>query len=364
MTSLITGGEAWTEALSKSSGEDFEELEARLFGDDLFAEPSLGPVLRDAVEAWQQQVVQQFGEWQDELSTPEQAGRTKEPFFLFGGYSAVRGLREALEQAEGLWHFPRQSDPIGLSGYGAVLMATGLSDLRASVLPRSLVKVRDRRRNLARLKEAVLYAFFIVAIVLGFGLFKQSARLDQFATANREANATLAEMKAAAKLLEQRDALRARIEPVVDAQLNSRDSLETFRKIQAVREAIDFTLIRFVDRQTYFQGMDEEAQVANSGNRVEPNPNPPNRRSSGRLQAFVVELTVPGGQAERLQLLGEIVGRLREEPHFANVDRLLNRASAANGMGFTGEDESYALLLTLAGEHSLRPFNKKEGAGR
>ena len=370
MTSLIGGGENWTEALLKPSGDAFEELELRLFRENLFADPVLGQPLHDAVGVWQDRVLKQFEEWREELYMPEEDSGRIEELYLFGGYSAIGGLSEALRHGERRsWNLPsaveNDAAPVWLPNYGAVLMASGISALKASVLPRSLAKMRERRRNLASLKRVVLYSFLLVALVLGLGILKQQARLKQFTIANREASETLAEIEAAAELLEQAAALRARLEPLVEGQLNSRDSLETFRRVQAVQQEIDFTLIRFIDRQSYFKGMEGEPELGESGytGATDPKPGPPDLQLMERSRAFVVELTIAGLQAERLQVLGEIVGRLRAERNFANVDRLLDRAGSTSGAELSGEEESYALLLTLSGERPLST-DRKKGAGR
>ena len=370
MASLTGGGEAWTEVLLAPGGAAFEELEARLFREDAFADPLLGGPLRDAVRIWQNRVLKQFEEWREESHMPDEDASEAEAVYLFGGYSAIRGLSGVLTRGAGLsWKLPRpvgnSTAPVWLPNYGAVLMATGASAIKASVLPRPLAKMREHRRKLARLTTAVFYLFLLVAAVLGLGIFKQQTRLERFGIANREANETLAEIEAAAKLLEQADALRVRIEPVVDGRLNSRDSLETFRRVQQVQEQIDFTLIRFVDRQTYFLGMEGGAEPETSSERAEadPGPGPSDLEGKERPGAFVVELTIAGEQAERLQVLGDVVGRLRKEEYFANVDRLLDRTEGGSGVAVSEEDESYALLLTLSRE-GIMPNSRKKGAGR
>jgi len=244
-------------------------------------------------------------------------------------------------------------------------MAAGISGHRASVLPRSLAKMRKRRRNLSRLKSVVLYLFILVAIVLGVGIFRQQARLEHLMLANREAEETLSEMEAAAELLDRHDALGARIEPIIRGQLKTRDSLESFRRIQRVHEDFDFTLIRFVDGRTYFHGMDERAESDKATEATEAGAgarSSPREGADEGSRTFVVELTIPGGQAERLQVLGDIVGRLREEQYFANVDRLLDRPGVASAVELSGKDRSYALLLTLTGERPVAQGEKK-GAG-
>jgi hypothetical protein len=370
MASLVGGGENWTEALLNPAGEAFEELEMRLFRDNLFADPSLGQPLLEAVGVWQDKVLKQLEDWRGELYLPDEASGGLEDVYVFGGYAAIRGLSGALTHGDRLsWKLPSPVDndaaSVWLPSYGAVLMATGASPLHASILPRSLAKMRERRRNLAHLKTAALYSILLVAMVLGFGIFKQQVRLERLATANREADETLAEIKDTAALLAQAAALRTRLEPVVNGQLDSRDSLETFRRVQTVQEAIDFTLIRFVDQQTYFRGMENGPESDKSGDAAptEPGPSPADIQAKAHARAFVVELTIDGGQAERLQVLGEIVGRLREERYFANVDRLLDRTGIANGVSPAGAGESYALLLTLSGERPL-PVDGQKGAGR
>lgn len=357
MTSLVDGGENWVEALTEVSGEAFEEVEARLFRDDLFADPAPGPALHAVVGAWRDRLIRQINEWRGEFGMPEEDRTGDGEIYLFGGYSAVRGLPAALTQAEGLsWNIPQKSgeasEPVWAPSYGAVLMASGISGLKASILPRSLAKMRQRRLTLSRLKTGVLYLYALLVIILGGAIFKQQDRLDALTAADRQAEATLAEIKASNDYLERRDTLARRIEPIVRGQLNSLASLESFRRVQRVHREFDFTLIRFADRRTYFREMDETRSALNP-------------RADARPKAFVVELTVRGGQAERLQALGEIVGRLREEKYFANVDRLVGGpepASSANTR--LGEDEAFALLLTLAGDPPPVSGGAKKGAGR
>ncbi|MFO8027058.1 MAG: hypothetical protein R6U56_05290 [Opitutales bacterium] len=372
MTSLVDGGENWTEALVEPSGEAFEEVEARLFREDLFSDPALGAVLHAVVGAWRDRLIRQIEEWQGEFGMAEEGGAGPKEIYLFGGYAAISGLRGALTQAGGLsWHIPEKSRegaaPVWTPAYGAVLMAAGISGLKASILPRSLAKMRQRRLTLSRLKTGVLYLYVLLAIVLGGAIFKQQGRLDGLTAANRQAEAILAEIEASNDLLEQRDALAERIEPIVRGQLNSLASLESFRRVQRVHREFDFTLIRFTDRRTYFRETDGQSEAAESteAGASDQTPDAPDQRAEARPQAFVVELAVRGGQAERLQALSDIAGRLREEKYFANVDRLVDGpgpSSAANER--LGEGEAYALLLTLAGDPPPVADGPKKGAGR
>lgn len=369
MTSLVDGGEHWTEALVEPSGEAFEEVEARLFREDLFADPALGAVLHAVVGAWRDRLIRQIDEWQGEFGMPKEGGAGAGEIYLFGGYAAIRGLREGLAPDESTsWHFPptsgEASAPVWTPAYGAALMAAGMSGLKASILPRSLAKMRARRLGLSRLRTGALYLFMLLAIVLGGASFKQQDRLDALIAANHQAEATLAEIESARDLLERRDRLAARIEPIVRGQLDSLASLETFRRIQRVHREFDFTLIRFADRRTYFQAMDGQSEAEEVAE-ADQAAGAPDRRANPRAQAFVIELTVRGGQAERLQALGEIAGRLREETYFANVDRLVDgpESSGASNAG-VGEDEAYALMLTLAGDPPPASGGAKKGAGR
>jgi len=367
MTSLVNGGENWAEALLESTGEAFEEVETRLFRDNLFADPVLGPVLLAAVGAWRDRVIRQIDEWREEFGMPEDDGTGSGGIYLFGGYSGIRGLDAALAQAGGAsWKIPETSGEgsasVWLPAHGAALMAAGTSGLKASILPGSLAKMRERRLALSRLKTGVLYLFLLVVIALALAIFKQQDRLEALVVANQEAKETMTEIQESRELLERRDELGARIEPIVRGQLHSLASLETFRRIQRVHRDFEFTLIRFADRPTYFWGMDAEA---------DPTESPEFTKASGAFnpgassspQAFVVELTVRGDQAERLQTLSEIVGRLREEKYFANVDRLVGGPEPGPaGNGQLREDEAYALLLTLAEEPSPKLDGEEKGA--
>ncbi|NBB79171.1 MAG: hypothetical protein GVY36_06940 [Verrucomicrobia bacterium] len=361
VATFAEGGEKWTEALHEPGTEAFDEAEARLFQSDLFAKPEEGPVLRAAVEAWRSRVSEQIGEWfkDADATVDEQVGDVQ--IFLLGGYSAVKGLIGALNGSTGgrwcaLEHNASQTEgtaPIWTPAYGAVLMAAGISRHKASILPRSLVKMRQRRLNSDRLRKSTVYLFLVLAVFLIGAIFKQRARLDSLTTANQQARATLSEIEAAAALLEQRDVLAERIEPIVGAQLNSIHSLATFGKLLQVQRDFDFTVTRFSDRRTYFRGMDARARMDALGESEQDEPT--NQSSQRRTQAFVVELMVRGSQSERLQALGQIVGSLREDSYFLNVDRLVGlQFTEERSKETTGGDAVYALLLTLAEE---QPFS-------
>lgn len=364
MASFAHGGEHWVEALVEASGEAFEETEARLFRDDMFTDPVLGPVLHTAVGSWNERVVAQIDEWREELGMPEGSDLENGEIHLFGGYTAVRGLSTALTEVGGRsWTIPQIAEespaPVWEPTYGAALMAAGLSGLKASILPRALAKMRERRLALSRLRMGVRYLLLLVLLVLGAAIVKQQERLEALVAANREAETALTKIETSAELLERRDKLAARIKPIIQGQLNSIASLETFRRLQRVYAHHDFTLIRFVDRQTYFQGIDDQAEASEL--KVAADLSDP--KSHPNTEAFVVELAVPGGQAERLQALGGIVGRLREEKYFANVDRLVGESgSMVNAL--SGDDGSYALLLTLSDEPVPAFEDKEKGAAR
>ena len=237
-------------------------------------------------------------------------------------------------------------------------MASGISPLKASILPHSLAKLRQRRLTSTRLRMSVVYLFILLAVFLIGAIMKQRARLGSLTTANRQAQETLSEIEASAALLEQRDILAERIEPIVDAQLNSIYSLETFEKILRVQGDFKFTVLRFADSRTYFGEMDVQARVDALGQTESAPIEGSDRSSQRRPSAYVVELVVRGTQGERLQALGDIVGILRKDSYFSNVDRLVGvQLSVDRSKGLTAEDEAYALLLTLADE-PLSPRRK------
>lgn len=372
MTSLVNGGENWVEALLEAGREAFEEVETRLFRDNLFVDSVLGPVLLAAVGAWRDRVIRQIDEWREEFGMPEDDEAANVQIYLFGGYSATSGLGAALAQSGGAsWKISETSEPasapVWMATQGAALMAASISGLKASILPHSLAKMRERRQALSRLESGVLYLFVLVAIILVGSILKQQDRQEALVAANLQAKESLAEIEASAGLLERRDHLATQIEPIVRAQLNSLASLETFRRIQRLHRDFDFTLLRFADSRTYFEGIDaqpeaaEATEVAESGLAAES----PKRRANSRPLAFVMELTVRGGQAERLQALSDIVGRLRQEKYFTNVDRLVSGPEfIAKANGPFKEDEAYALLLTLAEEPSAVAGGKEKGAAR
>ena len=356
VTSFAEGGEKWAEALLEPGIEAFEETEARLFRDDLFGEPDTGPVLRTSVEAWRSRVLEQIGEWSNESGAPGDRRVGDIPIYLLGGYSAVKGLLAALNgPAGGIWRVAESdasqtggSAPVWTPAYGAVLMAAGISRHKASILPHSLVNMRQRRLTSVRLRMATVYFFILLAAFLIGAIFKQRAHLDSLTSANQQARATLSEIEAATALLKQRDVLAERIEPIVGEQLNSIHSLGTFAKLLRVQRDFEFTIIRFSDRRTYFGDMDAQARIDALG---EDQPEPTDHLAQRRTQAYVVELKVPGLQAERLQALGDIVGSLREDSYFSNVDRLVGlRLTVDRSEQMTEAGEVYALLLTLADE--------------
>lgn len=374
MTSLAGGGERWTEALVEFSNEPFEEVETRLFEDDLFADPDYGRVLQAEVGLWRERIVRQVEEWRGEFGMPEDSSRGTPEMHLFGGYAALRGLQRTLAAGGGAsWILSPADDaaaPVWTPAYGAVLMAAGISGLKASILPQALAKLRQRRLNVERLQTGVLYVFLALAVVLTAASMQQLHRVNTLAAAARQAQTTLVKIRAAVELLEQRDQLAARIEPIVQGRLKSLNSLETFRRIQQVQQELDFSLIRFVDKETYFHGLvpasdwPERANLSKAAapDRARAAQDP---QASVSPQAFVIELSVPGEQAEQLQVLGDIAGRLREDNYFANVDRLVGgRESAVSARGLPQADEGYALLLTLADADApaLRPAQK--GAGK
>lgn len=361
LATFAEGGEKWVEALLEPEKEAFEETETRLFRDDLFAEPEAGRLLRASVEAWRARVLEQIGEWSADSGAPADSPGRDVQVYLFGGYSAVKGLLAALNGPVGItWQTPKSEAlqtgggaPIWAPAYGAVLLAAGISRHKASILPRSLVNMRQRRLTSVRLRTFTVCFFVLLAVFLLGAVVKQRARLDNLTTANQQAQTTLSEIQASTALLEQRDTLAKRIEPIVGAQLNSIRTLETFEKLLQVKRNFDFTMIQFSDRHTYFGGA--EAQTRNEAlgrNGLEPADNP----SRHRTRAYVVELMVSGSQAERLQALGDIVGSLREDRYFSNVDRLVGLEFTTDSLQqMTADDEVYALLLTLADEpFSLR----------
>jgi hypothetical protein len=351
MVSLIQGGDAWVKALTEQSDEAFDETESRLFEHDVFMDPTLGPTLQSAVAKWHRSLTTQIAEWRIDSGLSTLSEAEDMPIYLLGGFSRVKGLRKALAQKGEPYPFifAKNSNadkaPVWQPCLGAVLMATGRSNLKASILPRSLDRIRLRRVRSTYMQVAAMYVLLLAVVVLLAGIVKQNSRLDALAAANEQAEAILVEIQASERLLQKRNALAKRIEPIVQRQLETVEALETFRQVQQVHRDYNFTLVRFVDRETYLQGMDERiltgvSPAFETGNAAE---------AEQQAHAYVLELMVKGSQAERLQKLGEIVGHLRGQQYFSNVDRWVSDTSSVETMvNPSDEGQTYTLLLTLS----------------
>lgn len=360
MVSIAHGGNAWIKALAKQSKEAFEETESRLFEEDVFTNATLGPVLQSVITRWHDSVAAQITEWREDSGLGPPNGNETLPIHLLGGFSRVKGLGTALTNQDGLKFVTTKGtadgkEPIWQPCLGAVTMAIGLSQLKASILPRALDKIRLRRARAARMTIASMYVLLVAVVFLLAGIAKQNSRLNALATANQQAEAILVEIEASEQLLLTIDSLASQIEPIVRRQLDTVEALETFRQVQQVHQDHTFTLIRFVDRLTYSRRMNGGAQYGNATQAKTDKA----AEDSQRTHAYVLELMIQGSQAERLQKLSEIVGQLRQQNYFSNVDRWVSDPSLLEMSENTTDDsQTYTLLLTLNDAHTAK-LNKR-----
>ncbi len=368
MASLSWGGEMLAEAIVGVGGAGFDEQEGRLQAENLFTDEACGPPLRRTLDGWLDRLNQQFAEWREERepAAPADPG-ARQTVYLYGGYANLNSLMEYLNgQVEGLCFSAGAASPGAdehVLSRGAALIASQLSDHRASLLPDSLARASMRRARANRLQRISLGILLFAVIALGMGIFEMKTRVAGLADANDQAESVLREVEQAESLLRERDQLARWMAPIVDRQVASIEAVETLRLLQEVKQEFDFTVLRFADRRSYFRPSYQASSRRNG-----PSPEGEAERtyeaeSTMGLQAFVVDLMLEGDPAAQMDQLGAIVLRLREESLFSNVDRLLQRPTQDNAPRESAlAGETYALMLTLNERRSRGPWRK--GSGR
>ncbi|TVP76969.1 MAG: hypothetical protein EA353_11275 [Puniceicoccaceae bacterium] len=361
LTSFPSGGESLTQALLEySASTDFEGFEKRLLGENLSQDPVLGPTLRQAVVNWRKDCVSQLNEWAEE--SPTTALDPDAPVYLCGGFSTVPGLFDLLNEdaAEAARFQPFPCGSLAPSKAlthpltGAVLLASGQSTYQASILPRPLARMAQRRRHLTLSQLALTVTFAILVLVLLGGILERRSLAHSLQKEHLHNRAAFKEGEAATRLLRQRDRLAERIAPIVDRQIGSIEAVKTLRLLQNVNQEFEFSLVRFADRRNFHSNDQNGAEAGftrskNGPRRPAVNDGTETREPMG-LHAFVADLAIAGDPATRLDTLGAIVMRLREEDFFANVDRLIERPQADHRTDIP-VDGTYALQLTLS-QHS------------
>jgi hypothetical protein len=361
LTTLSLGGESLIEALLEVTGSnEFERMEQQLFSENLFVNERYGPALQKALGRWLRALVEQFSDWDDTSSTID---KSVLPVFLYGGFSTMPGLLAALNAisdsgfvfklgaAEGSSPLQAMARPLS----GAVRMAANQSRFRSSILPNALTQIRLRRKRLNQVRIGSMVVFSVLLLALLFGSLERARLANSLDEKKQQIEIAAAAAMKTASTLQERDRIGQQIAPIVDRWVRSIEVVETLRLLQLVRDEFDFGLQSFSNHRSFSAETrsTNSSGTRHSGRTIASSSDalPEVTRAPG-FMTFVVEIVIEGDPAAQLNKLSEIVLRLRQEPFFENVDRLVRFESTKVDRDNTSG--VYALALTLNGR-SIQP---------
>jgi hypothetical protein len=368
LTSLPVGGEILVEALLEATGlTEFERMEKRLFSEDLFDHEVCGPALKKALNRWLSALIRQFSDWDEDSTNTAEAQSL--PIFLYGGFSIVPGLLKALNEVSDSSYLFKAGvnkngpplDAITRPLSGAVLLATRQSQFRSSILPRSLARMRDRQKRLSQVRNGSRVIFCLLLFALILGSVERSQQAHSLEGKRQLVENSVAEADNAIQALAQRDQIGQQITPIADRWIRSIEIVETLRLLQSVRDEFDFGLQRFSDRGSFsndIKSMDFPINRRPGRDSFSANNDGYESFKAPGFQTFIVEILIEGDSAKRLNQLRAIVIRLRDEPFFENVDRLVRFES--NRVDTDNTSAVYAIALTLTGRPLQNHLNAAE----
>jgi Tfp pilus assembly PilM family ATPase len=321
-TSFEGGSHSFTVALAEASRATLSAAESLKQAQNLFAGSDTVEAVGHAVETWLGQLRRTITEWQEDL--PElRLPSGPLTVWLCGGGSGQPGLIEFLNR-QGHFRFQRwpltpdvpNREPMDRYwvAYGAALVALGREPRPLSLLSPELVKQQRVQRVWEAMQAALVVLLAMVLMLLTVGTWQQVRSLGRAKALVTSTTAALQSARTIAELGQRLEAGFASIDPLVHRQRQTLELLQTWTAIAQVRTNNDFWFVLFGDAASYQDGTTLPRPATNDET-VFTVPAPP--RSE-----FIAEICIPQeGDAAR-RVLNQLVGSLKRQNLFANVDAL------------------------------------------
>lgn len=323
--SFPIGGESFTNSVAALRKCSFEEAELLKRSEDLLKGPNELAGFSTVVDVWRQDLDRLLEEWQEDNPGLLSAGE-RIRVVLCGGGSCQPGLMAYLQQGSRLDFEPWPDTLVGgatlpmgryAAAYGLALQSFRLIDWPTSLLPQPLRRTKQRQGLLMAANWAGFFLLVLASVILLIGTVWKWSLTSRKANLEESAQAALVQAQEIESSVARREQEYDRIRLLVNHQIRTVDYLKTLQILQRDRERRDLWFVLLADQDSYFAGATVSAADSNH-TRLASSGSISNRPE--RIAGYVVEVTIPGKEEERLRGLHELVEDLKQETLFRNVD--------------------------------------------
>jgi len=325
-SSIPFGSEAFTETIAAERGcsQDIAELFKR--SHNVFSEPDAVNGVGTVARNWVVELEGAVREWITEH--PELGAKpTDFEVLLTGVGSRQQGFVSCLnglsELRFALWPDELGRQPIEGAGeyavaYGTALHAFGLASQPTSLLPDEFRLAAKRRRSLYALQTVGLSLLLLVVVVFALGTWQKLSLINRKKTLLSQAEGAVAAAKTTDTLNRKIMAEYRRLQPVLEREKYTLDTLEALNAIQQVQSNRSLWFVLFADQQTYFSTpIRSHTNVVTTNEVFSVITNAPLAK-----RGFISELCVPEDAETARRTLSQIVTELKQARVFRNVDTL------------------------------------------
>lgn len=294
---------------------------------DLFRPDAALELYHAALRQWTGEIRRALTEWVED--NPECGlSPTAFPVFLGGVGATQPGLLDFLNTL-GPLRFESWEDrataahpwPMAdyLVPYGAALIALGRAPQSASLLPPPERAPLRQRRTIATLQSINVLLLALTLTLLAFGFSQKRDLVDRKKELTARAQTALQTAVAIDKLYRQVNLDYAEIQPVLERQRQTLETLQSLAAVRAARTNEDFWYVLFADAPSYASGTTGVLVAESPAGRPDPVTNAP---VASPPREFIVEICAPH-EGERLRrILSDLVAHLKSEVLFQRVDTL------------------------------------------
>lgn len=372
-SSFPVGGEHFTQALARLQGGSIEQAEELKRSTNLFTGAQAQAGFIAVVRNWAAELPRQMQEW----SGFQAQFMTNARWISSGGGFAQPGLRDFCAEQLGIkfqvWPAPsaERGGPAAPAGgeiaYGTALLALGLGNISASLLPGERRVAWRHRLSRQRLEFANTLVLALVFLVLVIGIGRQLALVRHKEALTDKVLAGLEawqqQQQLGAELVTSYDQLR----PLLERQQATRDTLQSLALLPVARSNLPLWFVLVADQQSYFAPPAAVAATNRPASELTLEGEFGWRRevtnASPARPGLIAELSLPGDAAGGRSNVSLVVNALKRDAMFGRVDLLSEdlRRSLADPKVVVPE-RHFALALDFA-ETAFQPVARRLRGG-
>lgn len=361
-SAFASGSFSFTEAILAQRHCSADAAESLKRSANLFEGGDAIPGLRSAVQSWHQEVSGALSEWIEDHAELELKPADFK-VILAGGGAREPGLIEYLRRLGGLnfvpWPVDGAEDRDDVPGgafavaFGAAAQALGCNPQSASLLPLAQREGWRSHRRLHVLQSVNAFAMAVLLLLLLIGTWQKFSLLRTKRQLLSRTEAAVEKATATASFARRLVTQYERQQPVLESQRFTYDTLRTLALLQEARSNRTFWFLSFSDPQSYYTVVQQGVT----------NPSPPmtNLVSGTNLAAirpgFIAEVCIPEEGEVQRRTLSALVGQLKQDPIFANVDLVAaDRIRPIVDPKVTIPGRTFSVALELATNEFVRPM--------